>query len=255
MSGGVFAISRGVFEHPCFAPEPFTEREAWIWLIGEAAWRDKRIRVGKSIIQLKRGECAFSMRFMAGKWRWSESRVRRFLKRLKIDAMIDARSDAHATHITICKYNEYQRVSLPSDALGDAQSDAPATHKRRKEEDMEYTEDKEEPLRGRDASGGDVRKRLYDEGRRVLQARAGLPEARARTLIGKWVRDAGDDAATVLAKIRQAEADAIIDIVPWVAKAIQPRDSARLEPDPYRYVDTAPPTPEEVLRWKEQGLS
>lgn len=152
MSAGVFAISRGVFDHVAFADEPFTEREAWIWMIGEAAWKARRVRVGSVIVSLERGQLAFSMRFAAAKWKWSEARVRRFLKRLKSDAMIDARSDAHSTQVTICKYDEYQRVSLPVDALYDAQHDADVTQDRRsgdavstqgrrKVEDREYRED------------------------------------------------------------------------------------------------------------------
>ncbi len=34
---GVFAVDRGIWDHPMFACEPFTEREAWQWLIAEAA--------------------------------------------------------------------------------------------------------------------------------------------------------------------------------------------------------------------------
>lgn len=159
MSSGVFAISRGVFDHVAFADEPFTEREAWIWMIGEAAWKARRVRVGSAIVQLERGQLAFSMRFAAAKWKWSEARVRRFLKRLKSDAMIDARSDAHSTQVTICKYDEYQRVSLPSDAPSDAHCDAVATQERRKVEDMEYREDtsslRSEVVGGADATETD----------------------------------------------------------------------------------------------------
>lgn len=170
MAAGVFAISRGVFDHVAFADEPFTEREAWIWMIGEAAWKPRRVRIGSAIIALERGQIAFSTRFVASKWKWSESRVRRFLKRLKSDAMIDAATDAHATRITICKYDEYQRVSLPSDAATDASidadatqerrtSDAPPTHTRRKEEDREYREEDTDPsgsvVGGADASPPD----------------------------------------------------------------------------------------------------
>jgi hypothetical protein len=78
---------------------------------------------------------------MAVGWGWSESRVRRFLKRLKTDAMIDAATDAGVTVITICNYNRYQRVSLPSDAATDARSDTVATQQRRKLEDREYKEE------------------------------------------------------------------------------------------------------------------
>ena len=34
---GVFALDRGIFDHLAFADEAFTEREAWAWLIAEAA--------------------------------------------------------------------------------------------------------------------------------------------------------------------------------------------------------------------------
>ena len=131
MSGGVFAVARNIFEHPKFAQEPFTEREAWIWLIREAAWKKRTVRVGKKVCDIERGQLVSSTRFMASKWQWSEAKVRRFLKSLKSDAMIDAVSDALATQITICNYDEYQKVSLPSDAANDAVGDALATQQRR----------------------------------------------------------------------------------------------------------------------------
>jgi len=95
--------------------------------------------------------------------------------------------------------------------------------------------EKEEPLRGREASE-DVRKVLFVEGVRTLQARAGLPDRRARPILAKWLQTTGDDAGRVLAKIRQAEADDVLDLVAWVTKAIQPKPKDwRLEPE-YRGV-------------------
>ncbi|WP_455965351.1 hypothetical protein [Methylorubrum aminovorans] len=141
---GVFAVDRGIWSDPDFADEKFSEREAFLWLVGEAAWRPVRVRVGSATVDLARGQCAFSTRFMAEKWRWSEARVRRYLGRLREAGIIDAAADARATHITICKYDRFQRVSLPSDAGNDGNathprrtSDAPATRQRRKEEDRE----------------------------------------------------------------------------------------------------------------------
>lgn len=135
MSGGVFAVSRELLDHPIFAKEPYTEAQAFIWLIGEAAWKTRRVRVGRAVVDLQRGQCAFATRFMATKWLWSEASVRRFLKKLKTDAMIDAQSDALMTRITICNYDKYQRVSLPDDALDEAVEDADMTQTRRKEKD------------------------------------------------------------------------------------------------------------------------
>ena len=141
---GVFAVDRGIWSDPDFADEKYSEREAFLWLLGMAAWRPTRVRAGSATIDLARGQCAFSTRFMAEKWSWSEARVRRYLGRLKDAGIIDAVADARATHITICKYDRFQRVSLPSDAGNDGNAthsrrtdDAPSTQQRRKEEDRE----------------------------------------------------------------------------------------------------------------------
>lgn len=175
---GVFAVDRGLFDHPSFADEPFTEREAWIWLIKEAAWRDRKVRVGRGVVTLARGQCAASTRFMADRWKWSEARVRRFLNRLKTDALITTDIDAQATRITICKYNEYQRVSLPRDADIDALNDGEQTQNRRKQEDREYIEDKKDTPSGATvvafpASGVSTEKDVYASGKALLGTKAG----------------------------------------------------------------------------------
>jgi hypothetical protein len=139
---GVFAVDRGIFDHPLFAKEPFTEREAWIWLIKEAAWKDRAVRAGTAVIKLKRGECAHSYRFMADIWQWSKSRVERFVNRLKIETLVMTRSGTGVTVITICKYDEYQRVSLPRGTESGTVSGTEAGQQRDKPEDIKNIEDK-----------------------------------------------------------------------------------------------------------------
>lgn len=139
---GVFAVDRGVWEHDLLASaDPFSRREAWLWLVSEAAWKPHRRRLAGKPIDVNRGQLAASLRFIASKWRWSEPRVRRFLAVLISDQMIGAKTDAGVTVITICKYDEYQRVSLPSDATPKVDADAGATQERRKVEDKESKED------------------------------------------------------------------------------------------------------------------
>lgn len=136
MSGGVFAVSRGVFEHPLFAKEKFTEREAWVWLIREAAWRERRTRAGASLVKLARGECAHSIRFMAEAWQWHRSKVERFLERLKIETMIETRKETGITVIKLCNYDEYQKVSLQSKTPEETQSETPPRQRRDRLEDI-----------------------------------------------------------------------------------------------------------------------
>lgn len=149
---GVFAVDRGIWDHDVLADRaPFSKREAWLWLISEAAWRPHRRRLAGHVIELVRGQLTHSLRFIGSKWHWSEARVRRFLDALSSEGMIVVTTDAGVTVITICKYDDYQRVSLPSDAALDTRlqddttherrsSDAAPTHERRKVEDKEYKE-------------------------------------------------------------------------------------------------------------------
>jgi hypothetical protein len=107
MSGTV-NIARSIFDHELFADQPLTEREAWIWLIMEAAWKPRKKRVGDFIADLSRGQLAASVRFMAGAWRWTPAKVQRFVKRLQSLDMILTETDTGVTVITICNYDEYQ---------------------------------------------------------------------------------------------------------------------------------------------------
>ena len=114
---GVFAVDRGVFDHPLFASgEPYSRREAWLWLISEAAWKPRRVDRGGQLIELRRGQLAHSLRFMADVWGWSKSSVDRFLARLKTETMIGTETGTGFLIVTICKYDVFQRVSLPVDA-------------------------------------------------------------------------------------------------------------------------------------------
>lgn len=135
---GVFAVDRGLFEHPFFADEPFTQREAWQWLIKEAAWKPRRARAGNAPIELKRGELAHSVRFMAAAWQWTAPKVQRFLVRLKTNTMIDTRTDTGVTVITICNYDKYQFRPDATDTPTDTSIDTrPIQHRYGQEEGEE----------------------------------------------------------------------------------------------------------------------
>lgn len=148
MSGGVFAVDRGVFDHPVFAPAPFTETQAWIWMLSAAAWKDTRVRVGTTIYELKRGEMVFATRFLAERWKWNHSRVVRFLKKLKSETMVSTLATRDATHITICNYEEYQFGGNANETQNETPTGTEVKRQRNKEEeDNKY---KKEEIRKED---------------------------------------------------------------------------------------------------------
>lgn len=140
---GVFAVDRGVWEHPMFAPEPFTEREAWLWMLSAAAWSDKRVRVGKAMVDLKRGQLAFATRFLAERWKWAHSKVVRFLNRLKTDTMLSTSATREATLITICNYDEYQFGRNATETPTGTQPDTQPERARNKEEESNKNNNQE----------------------------------------------------------------------------------------------------------------
>ncbi|MCA0961168.1 hypothetical protein [Salipiger bermudensis] len=116
MSGGTFSVSRGLWDHAAFKREKFTEREAWIWMLGEASWKGRVTRAGDLVVPLERGQLVLSSRFAAKCWGWTDSKVRRFIERLQKLEMVSAKTDAGVTVITICNYDDYQGGGAASDA-------------------------------------------------------------------------------------------------------------------------------------------
>lgn len=113
----------GWLDSPVWGKAPYSEREAWSWMIGEAAWNIVEFPdpMTAAPVKINRGQLSASLRFMATKWGWVtedgkplKDKTRRFLLRLKKWKMIDfatacATDSATAQNIiTICNYDKYQ---------------------------------------------------------------------------------------------------------------------------------------------------
>lgn len=114
MERGWFKVYRGWTAHDAFEPEPFTEREAWLWLIEKAAHAPHAIALknGKEF-QIGRGEFLTSLRCLETEWGWnSVKRVRTFLRKLNQHRMLTiilAPPGTHnQTHISITNYRKFQ---------------------------------------------------------------------------------------------------------------------------------------------------
>lgn len=153
---GVFAVDRGIWSDPDFADEPFTEREAFMWLVGAAAWKPARTRgnTGQPV-ELQRGEFSFSVRFLAEKWKWETTRVHRFLKTLeKRNTVCNSERNGSSVY-SIRNYNRFQVVGLP-DATEDATVSATTVQQKRNKEETLKHRNNTRP-NGRDARAGATR--------------------------------------------------------------------------------------------------
>lgn len=106
-----------VFDHPLFEGKEFSEREAWLWLISKAVWKETTHRIGGMTVPVPVGSLYATLRQLAKAWGWkSDKRVRNFLKVLESQHMIIIETDAGKTHITICNYERYQEPKHKVDA-------------------------------------------------------------------------------------------------------------------------------------------
>jgi hypothetical protein len=133
---GTFAVDRGIWDHPLLAGGPFTKREAWFWLVSEAAWKAHRkgARSGRAtvLVPVERGQVCHSLRFMARAWQWTVKRVRTFLAGLERDGMITTQMGTALTLITVCKYDEYQFQPAPVGTQTGAQKGTQRAQTRRR---------------------------------------------------------------------------------------------------------------------------
>jgi hypothetical protein len=73
----------------------------------------------------------------------------------------------------------------------------------------------------------DERTRLFRDGLKTLIGITGRPETACRNLIGKWLKDANDDALLVRRAIEDAERDRPAEPVSWIVGAINHRLGGR----------------------------
>ncbi len=94
---GVFAVDRGIWSDPDFADETFSEREAFLWLVGSAAWRPSRVRLGSSVVDLARG----SARSRRASWRRNGSGRKRASAGTSAASRTPASSTRRPTHMAL----------------------------------------------------------------------------------------------------------------------------------------------------------
>lgn len=106
---GYFYLSRGLFEHPLFVSnDPFSQREAWIWLIEHANFATQQFRVGLDVFEVPRGSIGTHYRELARQFRWSVNRVIRVLNLFQKQGMIVLKTEQQWIQVTLCNYERYQ---------------------------------------------------------------------------------------------------------------------------------------------------
>jgi hypothetical protein len=171
-----YLMHRGWMESEVFANEPYTEREAWEWMIGAANWEAGNVPVRGRPVWIERGQLCHSLRFMAEKFTWSKKKVECFLEKLTVWNMIKTAKGTDQTVITICNYGLYQDYTkIQGDSQGYKRGTAGGQQG-----------DKEEPLN--QLTKDTHFRKIYDLGSAAFPNLA----TRHTEIINRWI-DAGAD--------------------------------------------------------------
>lgn len=123
---GFIAIHREIFDHEAFKKSPMSEREAFIWMISRACFKDTKQRVGTVSITVPRGSFLTTLRELQHNMLWSsDKKIRGFLKTAQkwslISTKVVGQGTQKKTQITICNYSKYQNVGRTEGSTTDAQ--------------------------------------------------------------------------------------------------------------------------------------
>lgn len=248
---GWVSVSRKMVEHPLF--EGDAQRiGVWVWMLMTAAWKDTRQKANGKTVEVKRGQLLTSYRQMSRATGASVKTLRTLVRELSDEGAVGTDKGTGRLLITICNYEKYQdsedgkgtRGAQQGHRGGHARGTAKAQGQgslsdcnesgKWTSENSEGTagaqqghtggtqneQDNNSDYVGQPASGPvvDPVKVLFDSGVRLL-GQAGIPNPKARSLLGKWRRDHSDGA--VIEALGRAQREAAIDPVAFIEGALR----------------------------------
>lgn len=105
---GWIKVHRKLSDNPLWTCEPFTRGQAWVDLIMLASFDDVFFFVRGIQVAQKRGQVCWSEANLADRWKWSRTKLRKFLNDLEKERQIIQQKNNVIQVITIVNYEEYQ---------------------------------------------------------------------------------------------------------------------------------------------------
>lgn len=141
---GYIAIFRDISEHWIWKQKPFSKGQAWIDLILLANHKEEKKPYKDTVMNYERGKVYRSELQLAERWGWNRKTVRKFLRQLKNDGMIDGVWTTQGTTLTIVNYSFYQNPKAKGgqqrdNAMDNAMDNGVDTYKK----DKNYKNDEE----------------------------------------------------------------------------------------------------------------
>lgn len=123
---GYLKLYRKVFSSDLWQePRKRSAFEAWLDLLNMAAWRPCKRHLGSRVFRVKRGQLVTTRTYLAKRWGWSSSRVRRFLDGCQEADRLSISREGKFSRIEVVNYEEFQGeefdLKAPPNQSGPAQ--------------------------------------------------------------------------------------------------------------------------------------
>lgn len=143
MEQGWIKLFRSLTDNPIWRCEPFTRGQAWVDLLMLANYdRSYFFKRGVKIV-VERGQVARSEVELADRWKWSRTKVRKFLNDLEKEQQIIQHKSNITQLLTVVNYNYYQEKEQQTGQQKNSRKTAEEQQKNTLKEEEENKEEKE----------------------------------------------------------------------------------------------------------------
>lgn len=109
MQQGWIKLHRSILDNPLWQEKrTFNRAEAWLELLLTANYEEGKIFISGQPVEIKPGQVATTMAYLAEHWGWSRKKVKGFLDVLEKEGMVAVKCTSKYTLITILKWGFYQ---------------------------------------------------------------------------------------------------------------------------------------------------
>jgi len=106
---GWITLHRKILDNSLWTCEPFSRGQAWVDLILLANHKNSFFYIRGIKVEVERGQFARSEATLAARWKWSRTKLRKFLNDLKKEQQIEKQANNVIQIITIVNYDLYQQ--------------------------------------------------------------------------------------------------------------------------------------------------
>lgn len=143
MSEGWIKLHRQLQYNSLWTCEAFTRGQAWVDLILLANHKEGILYVRGNKITVKRGQVGWSEKRLADRWRWSRTKVRKFLNDLEEEQQIRQQKNTITSLITLVSYDDYQKKEQQTEPQKDSRETAEEQQKDTNKNDKNEKNEKE----------------------------------------------------------------------------------------------------------------